>query len=81
MGKHYVFHDWGNLKNSWDNRDNFNKYVKKAKWDNILMFLALLGYIYFSLVYVFNIDLPLPPTKAKIEKVVKSDRNEQNTTK
>jgi hypothetical protein len=57
MSKYYVFHDWKNLKNSWDNRKKFNDYVEYIKWDNILMYIALgiFGYFFYKYVIVWLI--------------------------
>jgi hypothetical protein len=52
MGKYYVFHDWENLKNSWDNRKKFNDYVERIKWDNILLYICLVIFGYFFYKYI-----------------------------
>jgi hypothetical protein len=61
MGKYYPFHDWENLRNSWDNKDRINKFLEKAKFDDVIRYSALFIFIYFCLIYFFGVKLPLPP--------------------
>jgi uncharacterized BrkB/YihY/UPF0761 family membrane protein len=82
MGKYYVFHDWKNLKNSWDNKEKINKWWKEHIWDNIVTILCIFILIYFILIYVFGMNLPLPEpfydvNKTKTEKIKKVN-NEPN---
>ena len=61
MGKFYVFHDWKNLKNSWDNKEKINNWFKRHIWDNIVAIISIFIFIYLSLVFFFQVPLKLPP--------------------